>query len=121
MVGQTVLVIGDHEHDGIHHLDQACARGFISGFRLDVRSGGKQPRSGKRSAAFRSAISMSLLSLVDHLVARPPEKRQNGGGGPAMRESDSGSARQRDLTDFVYEFGSTTAFWWQPDERDISS
>jgi transposase-like protein len=29
----------------------AGARGFLSGSRLDVRSGGKQPRSSKRSAA----------------------------------------------------------------------
>ena len=79
LVGQTVLVIGDHEHDGIRH------------FLIRRPSGGSYqvPDWMFDQAAHRIAIvsvprlpiSQLLLmrALVDRLLAYPSEERSTGG------------------------------------------
>ncbi len=79
MVGQTVLVIGDHEHDGIHHLLIRQAHGGsyqVPDWMFDPAASSLAVVNVPRLPVSQL---MSVRSLVDHLVACPPEERSGGG------------------------------------------
>ena len=95
MVGQTVLVIGDHEHDGIHHLLIRQAHGGsyqVPDWMFDPAASGL---AVVRVPRLPVSQLMSLRSLVDHLVACSPEERSGGGtGNEKVIPSTSGLIRR---------------------------
>ena len=97
MVGQTVLVIGDHEHDGIHHLLIRQAHGGshqVPDWMFDPAASSLAVVSVPRLPVSQL---MSVRSLVDHLVACPPEERSGGGiGSEQIVPSTSGFIRRTD-------------------------
>jgi hypothetical protein len=81
LVGRTVLVIGDHEHDSVHHflIRQPHGGSFqVPGWMLDPAA-----CSIAIVAVPRIPVGqlLRLRSLVDHLVACCPEEESPGGFG----------------------------------------
>jgi hypothetical protein len=81
LVGQTVLVTGDHEHDGVHYLliRQSHGGSFqIPGWMFDPAASSFEIVSVPRLPASRL---VELRALADHLVACPLAKESREGIG----------------------------------------
>jgi hypothetical protein len=94
LVGQTVLVTGDHEHDGVHHylIRQPHGGSYqIPGWMFDPTG----PSTGIVSVP-RLPVSqlLQVCSLLDHLVAcRPEHERLRGFGNEKTVSQSNGFIR----------------------------
>ena len=90
LVGQTVLVTGDHEHDGVHYLliRQPHGGSFqIPGWMFDPAASSFEIVAVPRLPASRL---IELRAIVDHLVASPlaEESREGIGNGNAVSHAN---------------------------------
>ena len=90
LVGQTVLVTGDHEHDGVHYLliRQPHGGSFqIPGWMFDPAASSFEIVAVPRLPASRL---IELRAIIDHLVASPlaEESREGIGNGNAVSHAN---------------------------------